>query len=141
MPFFNGWGSSSSRRRTCFSSNKWGVRCGKMTGFCMPHPVCERPQASFTYRTGGNRRLGMLLPRAGSVWKSDGPLDELMWTPLSNPETECVVLIQSISEASSHRDVKLCVQNTAGKKKGQGSCLSLPRGAFVSLRSNFAEII
>lgn len=107
----------------------------------MPHPGCERPQASFTYRTGGNRRLGMLLPRAGSVWKSDGPLDELMWTPLSNPETECVVLIQSISEAPSHRDVKLCVQNTAGKKKGRGNCLSLPRGAFVSLRSNSAEII
>lgn len=58
-----------------------------------------------------------MLPRAGSVWKSDGPLDELMWASLSNPEVECVVSIQSISEASSHHDVKLCVQNTAGKKK------------------------
>lgn len=79
--------------------------------------VRGRPQTCFTYRPGGTLRPGMLVPRAGSVWKSDEPLDELMWTSLSDPEVECVVLIQSISEPSSHYDVKLCVQNSADQKR------------------------
>lgn len=94
-------------------------------------------QACFTYTPGGNCRLGMLLPRAGSVWKSDRPLDEFMWTSFPNAEVERVVLTQSISEASSHHDIKLCVQNTAEKVNGSW----LPRAAFVLLRSNSAEII
>lgn len=81
--------------------------------------VREGPQACFPCRPGGNHRLEILLPRAGSVWKSDGPLDELMWTPLSNPEVDCVVLIQSISEAASHYDVKLCVQKHSRKKRSE----------------------
>ena len=43
--------------------------------------------------------------------------DEIMCASLSNPEVECVDSFQSISESSSQHDVKLCLQNTAGKKK------------------------
>lgn len=47
-------------------------------------------------------------------------------------------LTQSTSEASSHHDVMLCVQNTAGEKV---NCSCLTRAAFVFRRSNSAKII
>lgn len=47
-------------------------------------------------------------------------------------------LTQSTSEASSHHDVKLCVQNTAG---GKVNCSRLTGAAFVFRRSNSAKPI